>query len=60
MMSPSTLGVASPETAITGHGKAMREPLMRTSLEELARRFDEVARPFNVRKLITSGSLAPY
>ena len=39
------LAALSPETAVTGHGQAMRGPQMRTALSELARRFDEVAVP---------------
>ena len=39
------LAALSPETAVTGHGQAMRGPQMRAALSELARRFDEVAVP---------------
>lgn len=34
-----------PELVVTGHGEAMRGPLMRQALHELARHFEEVAVP---------------
>lgn len=34
-----------PEIAVVGHGRAMRGPLLRQSLQELSRRWDEVAVP---------------
>ena len=39
------LASLAPETVVTGHGQAMRGPEMRAALDELARRFDEVAVP---------------
>ena len=43
----SVRGLASlkPELVVTGHGRAMQGAAMRTALEELASRFDEVAMP---------------
>lgn len=43
--SVQTLASLAPETVVTGHGQAMRGPEMRAALNELARRFDEVAVP---------------
>ncbi|MDB5512055.1 MAG: beta-lactamase domain protein [Enterovirga sp.] len=39
------LAALEPETAVTGHGRAMRGPAMRLALHRLAERFDEVAVP---------------
>jgi hypothetical protein len=43
--SVEALASLAPETVVTGHGQAMRGPEMRAALNELARRFDEVAVP---------------
>jgi len=43
--SVQALAALSPETVVTGHGRAMRGPQMRAALTELARRFDDVAVP---------------
>lgn len=43
--SVQALAALAPETVVTGHGRAMRGPQMRTALTELARRFDDVAVP---------------
>ncbi|HYW64771.1 MAG TPA: MBL fold metallo-hydrolase [Bradyrhizobium sp.] len=50
--SVETLASLAPETAVTGHGQAMRGPELRTALNELARRFDEVAVPANGRYVL--------
>ncbi|HVF39398.1 MAG TPA: MBL fold metallo-hydrolase [Gemmatimonadaceae bacterium] len=39
------LAELQPELAITGHGRALRGPLMRNALDTLARNFDRVAVP---------------
>lgn len=39
------LAALAPEIAVTGHGQAMRGPLMREALTALAREFDRVAVP---------------
>jgi glyoxylase-like metal-dependent hydrolase (beta-lactamase superfamily II) len=43
------LAALSPETVISGHGQAMQGPQMRSALDELAARFDEVAVPAHGR-----------
>lgn len=50
--SVQTLASLSPETVVTGHGQAMRGPEMRAALNELARRFDEVAVPATGRYVL--------
>jgi glyoxylase-like metal-dependent hydrolase (beta-lactamase superfamily II) len=44
-----TLAALEPELVVTGHGRAMQGPDMRRALHELARYFDEVARPTHGR-----------
>lgn len=39
------LATLEPQIVITGHGAAMEGPLMRSALEKLAERFDEIALP---------------
>lgn len=39
------LAALAPNIVITGHGAAMQGPLMRSALNALAERFDEVAVP---------------
>jgi glyoxylase-like metal-dependent hydrolase (beta-lactamase superfamily II) len=48
--SVQALAALSPETVVTGHGRAMRGPQMRAALTELARRFDDVAVPAAQRR----------
>jgi glyoxylase-like metal-dependent hydrolase (beta-lactamase superfamily II) len=50
--SVQTLASLAPEIAVTGHGQAMRGPEMRMALDELARRFDEVAVPATGRYVL--------
>jgi glyoxylase-like metal-dependent hydrolase (beta-lactamase superfamily II) len=50
--SVQTLASLAPETVVTGHGQAMRGPEMRMALDELARRFDEVAVPVTGRYVL--------
>jgi glyoxylase-like metal-dependent hydrolase (beta-lactamase superfamily II) len=40
-----TLAALEPELVITGHGRPMRGPHMRTALHQLAREFDDIAVP---------------
>jgi glyoxylase-like metal-dependent hydrolase (beta-lactamase superfamily II) len=46
------LASLAPETVVTGHGQAMGGPKMRAALDELARRFDEVAVPATGRYVL--------
>jgi glyoxylase-like metal-dependent hydrolase (beta-lactamase superfamily II) len=50
--SVEALASLAPETVVTGHGQAMRGPEMRAALNELARRFDEVAVPSTGRYVL--------
>jgi hypothetical protein len=43
------LAALAPEIVITGHGAAMQGPAMRSALDALAERFDEVAVPSRER-----------
>jgi glyoxylase-like metal-dependent hydrolase (beta-lactamase superfamily II) len=47
-----SLAALAPETVVTGHGQAMRGAEMRAALDELARRFDEVAVPATGRYVL--------
>jgi glyoxylase-like metal-dependent hydrolase (beta-lactamase superfamily II) len=40
-----TLAALEPELVVTGHGRPMRGPHMRTALRQLAREFDDIAVP---------------
>ena len=46
------LAALEPELVITGHGRPMRGPGMRQALHELAREFDRVAVPKQVRYVV--------
>jgi len=50
--SVQALAALAPETVVTGHGQAMRGPEMRAALDELARRFDDVAVPATGRYVL--------
>jgi glyoxylase-like metal-dependent hydrolase (beta-lactamase superfamily II) len=50
--SVQALAALAPETVVTGHGQAMQGPEMRAALNELARRFDEVAVPAHGRYVL--------
>jgi glyoxylase-like metal-dependent hydrolase (beta-lactamase superfamily II) len=47
--SVQSLAELAPRTVVTGHGRAMQGPEMRAALNELAKRFDEVAVPAHGR-----------
>lgn len=48
--SVQTLAKLAPEIIVTGHGAALAGPSMQSALDELARRFDEIAVPAKLRE----------
>ncbi len=50
--SVQSLAELAPQTVVTGHGQAMQGPEMRTALNELATRFNEVAVPAGGRYVL--------
>jgi glyoxylase-like metal-dependent hydrolase (beta-lactamase superfamily II) len=49
--SVEALAAKEPELVVTGHGRAMRGPQMRSALQLLARDFDRIAVPESARVL---------
>jgi glyoxylase-like metal-dependent hydrolase (beta-lactamase superfamily II) len=50
--SVQSLAELAPQTVVNGHGRAMQGPEMRAALNELAKRFDEVAVPAQGRYVL--------
>jgi glyoxylase-like metal-dependent hydrolase (beta-lactamase superfamily II) len=50
--SVQSLAELAPRTVVTGHGRAMQGPEMRAALNQLAKRFDEVAVPAHGRYVL--------
>ena len=50
--SVQSLAELAPQAVVTGHGQAMQGPEMRAALNELAKRFDEVAVPSHGRYVL--------